>query len=89
MSLAFRDMPLSPMDTAIYWTEYILRHKGAPHLRSSAVDLPLYQYLLFDVIVILGSIVTLFLSVFLVTIKMLLCKTSSADKKLGKKKKMH
>lgn len=89
LSLAFRDMPLSPMDTAIYWTEYILRHKGAPHLRSSAVDLPLYQYLLFDVIVILGSIVTLFLSVFLVTIKMLLCKTSSADKKLGKKKKMH
>ncbi|CAG2057458.1 unnamed protein product [Timema podura] len=37
---AFRDRPLSAMDTAIYWIEYIIRHKGAHHLRSAAADLP-------------------------------------------------
>nr|CAD7426014.1 unnamed protein product [Timema monikensis] len=37
---AFRDRPLSALDTAIYWIEYVIRHKGAHHLRSVAADLP-------------------------------------------------
>jgi glucuronosyltransferase len=37
------------MDTAIYWTEYVIRHHGAPHMRTAGADLPLYQYLLLDV----------------------------------------
>ncbi|XP_069686789.1 UDP-glycosyltransferase UGT5-like [Periplaneta americana] len=37
------------MDRAIWWIEYVIRHKGAPHLRSAAVDLMWYQYLLLDV----------------------------------------
>ena len=37
------------MDTAIYWTEYVIRHRGAPHLRTAGADLPLYKYLLLDV----------------------------------------
>ncbi|KAK4884577.1 hypothetical protein RN001_000848 [Aquatica leii] len=44
------DIPLSGLDTAIWWIEYVLRHKGAKHLKSPAVDLPLYQYYLLDVI---------------------------------------
>ncbi|XP_063232170.1 UDP-glycosyltransferase UGT5-like [Bacillus rossius redtenbacheri] len=49
VSRAFRDRPMSPADTAVYWTEYVARHGGAPHLRSAAVDLAWYQYLLLDV----------------------------------------
>jgi glucuronosyltransferase len=37
------------METAIFWTEYVIRHKGAPHMRSAAVDLHWYQYLLLDI----------------------------------------
>jgi glucuronosyltransferase len=48
------------MDTAIYWTEYVIRHRGAPHMRTAGADLPLYQYLLLDVI---AAIVTAFLIV--------------------------
>jgi len=40
---------MSPMDTAIYWTEYVIRHRGAPHMRTAGADLPLYKYLLLDV----------------------------------------
>nr|CAD7462586.1 unnamed protein product [Timema tahoe] len=50
---AFRDRPLSAMDTATYWIEYIIRHKGVQHLRSAAADLPWYQILLLDVIAVL------------------------------------
>lgn len=46
----FRDRPMSPLDTAIYWCEYILRHGVAPHLRSPGADMPVYQYLVLDVI---------------------------------------
>jgi hypothetical protein len=44
------------MDTAIYWVEYVIRHKGAPHLRVAGLDLPWYQYHLLDVIVFIALI---------------------------------
>ncbi|KAF2903762.1 hypothetical protein ILUMI_02412 [Ignelater luminosus] len=43
-----KDQPMSGLQRAIWWTEYVIRHKGARHLRSPALDLPLYQYLLLD-----------------------------------------
>ena len=49
MSNRFRDRPMSPLDTAVYWTEYVVRHKGAPHLKTAAVHMPWHQYLLLDV----------------------------------------
>lgn len=52
LSERFLDRPLSAIDTAVYWTEYVIRHKGAYHLRSAGADLPLYKYLLLDVIAI-------------------------------------
>ncbi|XP_050735242.1 UDP-glycosyltransferase UGT5-like [Eriocheir sinensis] len=38
-----RDQPLSPGDWTTYWVEYVLRHQGARHLRSTALDMPWYQ----------------------------------------------
>ncbi|KAM3962556.1 UDP-glycosyltransferase UGT47A1 [Aphomia sociella] len=46
----FLDRPLPPLETGIYWIEYVLRHKGAAHLRSPALDLSMPQYLLLDVV---------------------------------------
>ena len=45
----FKDRPQSALDTAIYWTEYVIRHKGAHHLKSSGTKLYWFQYLLLDV----------------------------------------
>lgn len=53
LSIRYKDRPMSPLDTAVYWTEYVIRHKGAPHLKTAAVDMPWYQYLLLDVIAFL------------------------------------
>jgi hypothetical protein len=45
-----KDIPDKPLDRAVWWTEYVLRHNGARHLRSVLLDLTWYQYLLLDVI---------------------------------------
>ncbi|PSN57261.1 hypothetical protein C0J52_02523 [Blattella germanica] len=53
VSVAFKDRPMTPLQTAVFWTEYVIRHNGASHLKSIAADLPLYQYLLLDVVAFL------------------------------------
>lgn len=45
----FKDRPMSPKSLVVYWTEYVLRHHGAPHLKSCALNLKWYQYYLLDV----------------------------------------
>lgn len=41
---------MSAMDTAVYWTEYVIRHKGAHHLKPVPVYMPWYRYLLLDIL---------------------------------------
>ncbi|XP_015363936.1 PREDICTED: UDP-glucuronosyltransferase 2B15-like [Diuraphis noxia] len=73
LSEAFRDRPMSPLETAVYWTEYVIRYKGAPHLRSVAVGMPWYQYYLIDVlVVIILSITTIFVLLYYLIFKVIL-----------------
>ena len=39
-SIIMKDQIVHPQKEAVFWVEYILRHKGAPHIRSPIVDLP-------------------------------------------------
>ncbi|XP_021942239.1 UDP-glucuronosyltransferase 2C1-like isoform X3 [Zootermopsis nevadensis] len=48
-STVAKDRPDKPLDSAVWWAEYVLRHNGARHLRSAALDLTWYQYFLLDV----------------------------------------
>ncbi|XP_065218582.1 UDP-glucosyltransferase 2-like [Planococcus citri] len=52
-SKIFKDRPIPPLNESLYWIEYVLKHQGAPHLRTAAADMPLYQYLLLDVLVLI------------------------------------
>lgn len=61
-SIIFKDRPVSPAQSVVYWIEYVLRHKGAKHLKSHAINLSWYQYYLLDVISTLSIIV--FVTVF-------------------------
>ncbi|XP_049938135.1 UDP-glucosyltransferase 2-like isoform X1 [Schistocerca serialis cubense] len=49
-SILFREHRQHSVETAVWWLEYVIRHNGAPHLRSAAVDLYWWQLLLLDVI---------------------------------------
>ncbi|CAL8241553.1 unnamed protein product [Merluccius merluccius] len=53
LSQLHHDKPLSPLDTAIFWIEYVIRNKGAAHLRSVGSSLPWYCYHSIDVVVFL------------------------------------
>lgn len=44
------DQPMSGLEKAIWWTEYVIRHNGAHHLKNPALDMPWYQYFLIDVV---------------------------------------
>jgi len=66
-SKVFKDLPEKPMDKAMYWLEYVMRHKGAPHLQSTARNLNFFQYFLVDVVAFSGMVIlTVFSSVYLV-----------------------
>ncbi|KAJ3642498.1 hypothetical protein Zmor_025269 [Zophobas morio] len=81
----FHDRPVSPLDTAVYWVEYVIKHRGAPHLRVAGVDLPWYQYLLLDVIAAIITIASLGLVVTCFITKKICQKVCS--KRNNKKKK--
>lgn len=49
----FRDQKEGPLERAVFWTEYVLRHRGAAHLQSPAKDLNFFQYYLIDVAIVL------------------------------------
>jgi len=66
LSRIYLDQPLTPLQQAAYWTEYVIRHKGAPQLCSAVLDLAWYQYLLLDVIAVLALAVgSVFLLVYM------------------------
>jgi len=58
----------------VYWTEYVIRHKGAPHLRSAVLDLAWYQYFLLDVIAVLALAIVSILLILLLVLKVILKK---------------
>ncbi|KAK5638202.1 hypothetical protein RI129_012497 [Pyrocoelia pectoralis] len=61
-----QDQPMTGLERAVWWSEYVIRHKGAKHLRSPLLDLPWYQYLFLDVIAVLllGLLAVLWFLVF-------------------------
>nr|XP_020478133.1 UDP-glucuronosyltransferase 2A1-like isoform X2 [Monopterus albus] len=39
-----RDQPVTPLSTAVFWVEFVMRHGGARHLRLASHDLNWFQY---------------------------------------------
>ncbi|XP_061774291.1 UDP-glucuronosyltransferase-like [Nerophis ophidion] len=58
LSAVHLDRPLPPLDLAVFWTEFVMRHNGAAHLRVAAHDLNWFQYHSLDVLGFLLAVVT-------------------------------
>uniref|UniRef100_A0A8C8W7T6 UDP-glucuronosyltransferase n=1 Tax=Peromyscus maniculatus bairdii TaxID=230844 RepID=A0A8C8W7T6_PERMB len=50
LSTIHHDQPMKPLDRAVFWIEFVMRHKGAKHLKSLAFNLTWYQYHSLDVV---------------------------------------
>ncbi|KAM8808895.1 UDP-glucuronosyltransferase 2A2-like [Eudromia elegans] len=53
LSRIHHDQPMKPLDRAVFWIEFIMRHKGAKHLRPASHHLTWYQYHCLDVLAFL------------------------------------
>ncbi|XP_053326616.1 UDP-glucuronosyltransferase 1A1-like isoform X2 [Spea bombifrons] len=64
LSALHLDRPIHPLDLAVHWVEFVMRHKGAPHLRPAAHELNFIQYHSLDVIGLLLFVIltTIFIS---------------------------
>ncbi len=58
LSRLHKDVPVKPLDNAIFWIEFVMRHKGAAHLRTESNKMPWYSYHSLDVLLFLLSVVT-------------------------------
>uniref|UniRef100_A0A1I8QCL4 UDP-glucuronosyltransferase n=1 Tax=Stomoxys calcitrans TaxID=35570 RepID=A0A1I8QCL4_STOCA len=67
----FRDTPLTPLETATYWMEYVIRHKGCAHMRNAGLDLNFIQYHNIDVFVILAAAVVLLVTLLVAILRKL------------------
>lgn len=63
ISKLFHDRPNSPLQNAIYWIEYVIRHKGAYHLKNLGVQMGIFQYYSLDVIIFILLLIFLFMYV--------------------------
>ncbi|KAG8454750.1 hypothetical protein GDO86_001104 [Hymenochirus boettgeri] len=84
LSRLHRDTPIAPLDAAVFWTEFTMRHGGASHLQSVGNFLPWYQYYLLDVIGFLAfiSILCIYLALkFLKVISRICCSIKRKNKK--------
>ncbi|ALC45675.1 Ugt35a [Drosophila busckii] len=53
MSERYRDQPETALERAIWWTEHVMRHKGAPHLRAESRNLNWLQLHSLDTLAVL------------------------------------
>lgn len=83
ISSIFKENQNHPMDDFIWWCEYVIKFRGAKHLKSVAADMPLISYLLIDVILVnlLAVSVVIFVVYFLVKKLLYRKKTVALNKK--------
>lgn len=80
LSALHKDRPIDPLDLSVYWTEFVMRHKGAKHLRSAVHDLNWIQYYCLDVIALLATVVLVFVMLTVKCLKLCLWKLSRKRK---------
>ncbi|XP_053676279.1 UDP-glucosyltransferase 2-like [Anopheles nili] len=55
-ALLYKDRPMGALETGVFWVEYVIRHRGAPHLHYQGADLNTFQLVLLDVFAVLGAV---------------------------------
>ncbi|XP_059051819.1 UDP-glucosyltransferase 2-like [Achroia grisella] len=80
LSAIYHDRPVPPGKELVHWVEHVIRTGGAPHLRSPALHVPLYQKFYLDLLALIVAIT-------IVAIKILLRVFKTNKKDLKKKNK--
>ncbi|XP_046751365.1 uncharacterized protein LOC124414461 [Diprion similis] len=88
-----KDKPHDSLENAVWWTEHVIRHKGAPHLHSTTADDPWYQRQDMDLIFIISTAIWTAVIIILVLLYKVLvnsvCFLSRNQLSVGKKEKLY
>ncbi|XP_013113911.2 UDP-glucosyltransferase 2 [Stomoxys calcitrans] len=87
LSKRFRDQPLTPLETAIYWVEYVIRNEGAPYMRNAGQDLSFLEYHNLDVYLLLAMGMFLLIALmacFVRCLRNMCCKSKPKKSKVKK-----
>ncbi|XP_041642606.1 UDP-glucuronosyltransferase 2B31-like [Cheilinus undulatus] len=71
MSNLHKDQPIKPLDRAMFWIEFVMRHKGAKHLKTESYKLSAIQYHSIDVMAFLMAVKLLVLTLFITVLRIL------------------
>ncbi|CAK9804959.1 UDP-glucosyltransferase 2 [Anthophora plagiata] len=91
LRIRVNDTPYDLLQNLVWWTEYVIRNRGAPQFNNSLAWQPWYQYCDMDIVVFL-SIVTFIVTLIMliISVKLLICifkRWSNASATNLKKKK--
>lgn len=86
ISSRFTDRPMSPQETVVYWTEYAVRHKGAPHLKAAGNSLSFIELHSIDVYLVMFVAVASFIFFLIFTLKIVLKKRTKVRSVKNKKR---
>ncbi|KAI4876442.1 hypothetical protein NFI96_010327 [Prochilodus magdalenae] len=81
LSRLHTDRPMHPLDSALFWIEFVMRHKGAAHLRTESYKMPWYSYHSLDVVGFLLLVVLIVMCVVVLIVRFLclrLCRRQKA-----------
>lgn len=82
-----RDQPMKPLDSAVYWTEFVLKHDGAEHLKSLGLKQSWIESTMIDVYIVLCLAVTLVVGAFVMLFKCVCGKKNKATTEKNKETK--
>ncbi|XP_049434500.1 UDP-glucuronosyltransferase 2A2-like [Epinephelus fuscoguttatus] len=80
LSRLHRDQPMKPLDRAMFWIQFVMRHKGAAHLKTHSYKMSWIQYHSIDVIALLLVSVMMMSLLCILTVKCLCCKVFGGRK---------
>lgn len=53
VSSLFKDRPMTPSDSVVYWTEYLIRHGEEANITPESANAPWISHLMIDLFVII------------------------------------
>ncbi|XP_038147115.1 UDP-glucuronosyltransferase 2C1-like [Cyprinodon tularosa] len=71
LSKLHRDQPMKPLDQAVFWIEYVIRHKGARHLKTQGHKMSWFVYSSVDVFAALSAAVLLVICIWVSVVRLM------------------
>lgn len=59
VAYSYTNRPKTPVETAVWWTEYVAATKGAPLMESHMTELSAFAYYSFDVYLTIGAVLAI------------------------------